>query len=105
MILVLQVAAIAEPQDLHQYQCFATSSFHGPSHVACMEWYRHEQARLHRKKVAPRLQEVGDLKLGGQAAVLAVAQQLAVQPGVHRIVHGVKAQERPAQHQPLLYQT
>ena len=99
VILVLQVAAIAEAEDLLEASILVRSP-RGPSylHAATVQA---EQARLHRQEVAPWLQEVGDLELGRQAAVLAVAEQLAVQPGVHRIVHGLKIQEGPAQHQPL----
>ena len=56
------------------------------------------QPHLYREEVAPWPQEVSDFKFGRQTAVLAVAKQLAIEPGVHRIVYGVKVQKCPAQH-------
>jgi len=60
----------------------------------------HDRARqgehLHGHQVAPRAQHMRRLKLCGQAAVLAVAQQLPIRPDVRRAIDALKVQVQPA---------
>ena len=67
------------------------------SHIVQV-WSKH----LDRNEIAPLLQKVGDVKLGGEAAVLAVSHGFAIHPDVEGIVHTVKLQKNSAEGQEVM---
>ena len=53
---------------------------------------------LHGEDILPCANNVSDIKLGRQTAVLAVSQQLPIQPCVEGVIHSLEMDGDPAMH-------
>ena len=53
---------------------------------------------LHSKDILASADDVCNIKLGRQTAVLAVAQELAIEPGIECVVDSLKVEGDPAWH-------